>query len=94
MRPVLEHLRLLERHLRGQPTLAETAAWQLRLHQEPKLAAETAELRQLYAGLREAGRQQLRQELAAIHARLYPPRRRSWLRAAVAAAVWQLGRRR
>lgn len=92
MRPELEHLQLLEYHLRGRPTPAEAAAWQLRLRAEPALAAETNAQQLLYAALREAGRQQLRQELTAIHARLYPLHRRFWLGALVAAARRLSGR--
>ena len=63
MRPALERLRQIERHLLGRSSEAEAAQWQLQLLTDPELAADTQAQQQLYDALRDAGRRQLRQEL-------------------------------
>jgi hypothetical protein len=79
MRPALERLRRIERHLLGQPTPAEAADWQLQRLLDPELATDAEAQAQLYHALHEAGRRQLRQELEVIHARLHRAcRRRTW----------------
>lgn len=76
MRPELERLHLIEQHLLGPTTPADAAAWQARLLLDPALREEADAQRQLYAGLRVAGRRQLRHELAGIHDRLFAGQRR------------------
>ncbi|TGE27628.1 hypothetical protein [Hymenobacter metallicola] len=83
MRPALERLRLIERHLLGRPTPVEAAQWQLQLLTDPELAPDAATQQHLYHALHEAGRQQLRQELEQIHRRYErQTRRRGWVQAA------------
>lgn len=79
MRPELERLRLIEQQLLNGPAALPAAEWRLRELSDGELAADTAAQQQLYRGLRQAGRQQLRHELRQIHARLYPSRW-AWLR--------------
>jgi hypothetical protein len=93
MRPDLTRLQRIEQHLLLPATPAETAAWQLQTLLDPELAADTAVQQQLYAGLRQAGRQQLRQELQLIHHQLYGPGSAGWLRAAVGGLRTLLKRR-
>ena len=82
MRSELNRLQRIEAFLLGQPTPAQAADWHLQTLLDPELAAD-AEAQQLaYRALQQAGRQQLRHELAAIHERLYGPRRSWWQ------AVW------
>jgi hypothetical protein len=83
MRPELERLRLIEQQLLHGPTALPAEDWQLRLLLDGELAADTATQRQLHLGLRQAGRRQLRRELAGIHARLYGPPASPWAR------LWQ-----
>ena len=71
MRPDLERLRLIEQQLLNTPTALPAEDWHLRQLLDGELAADAETQRQLYYGLRQAGRQQLRQELRQIHARLY-----------------------
>jgi hypothetical protein len=81
MRPELERLQRIEAQLLGPaPTAAD---WPLQLLLDPTLAADAEVQQQLYQGLRQAGRRQLRAELNAIHAQLYAPRQ-SWTSTAVA----------
>lgn len=69
MRPELERLQFVEAHvLAGAVPAAE---WQRRALLDPSLEADALAQRQLYCGLRAAGRRQLRHELAQIHARFY-----------------------
>ncbi|WP_139925265.1 hypothetical protein [Hymenobacter sp. DG01] len=83
MRPALDYLRQLERYLLGQPTAAEAEAWRVRQLVDAELAADVATQQLLYQGLQLAGRQQLRQELELIHARLErPARRHTWWQSA------------
>ncbi|MBD2723562.1 MULTISPECIES: hypothetical protein [Hymenobacter] len=79
MRPELERLQLIEQHLLNGPAALPAGDWNLRLLLDGELAADTATQQRLYQGLRRAGRQQLRQELRSIHARLYRGRW-AWLR--------------
>lgn len=76
MRPELERLHLIEQHLLGPATPADAVVWEARLLLDPALRAEAEAQRGLYAGIRAAGRQQLRQELDAMHERLFANRRR------------------
>lgn len=89
MRPELERLRRMEEQLLCGPAALPAAEWQLQLLLDPELQADAEAQQRLYAGLRAAGRQQLRGELAAIHTRLYgpppsawPQRAAAWLRSA------------
>lgn len=85
MRPELERLRRLEEHLLGEVAL---------LPLDAALPADLDLQRQLYEGLRQAGRQQLRHELAAIHERLYGPAAGRWTWARLAAGWRQVFVRR
>lgn len=76
MRPELERLHLIEQHLLGPTAPADAMVWEARLLLDPALREEAETQRGLYAGIRAAGRQQLRQELDAIHAQLFGSRRR------------------
>ena len=71
MRPALERLCLIEQHLLSGPAALPAADWHLRQLLDGELAADAAAQQRLYHGLRAAGRQQLRRELRAVHARLY-----------------------
>jgi hypothetical protein len=75
MRPELERLQLIEQQLLPGLTAMPPADWNLRLLLDSDLADDAATQQQLYQGLRLAGRHQLRRELAAIHTRLYGPKR-------------------
>ena len=79
MRPELERLQLIEQQLRGGPAALPAAEWHLRQLLDGDLAADAEAQRQLYHGLRLAGRQQLRRELKCIQAHLYAPRATGWL---------------
>jgi hypothetical protein len=83
MRPELERLRLIEQQLLHGPAALPAEDWNLRLLLDGELAADTRAQQQLYRGLRLAGRHQLRQELTAIHSRLYGPPASPWAR------LWQ-----
>ncbi|WP_035566048.1 hypothetical protein [Hymenobacter sp. IS2118] len=72
MRSELERLQLIEQRLLRTPAALPAEEWQLRQLFDGELRADAAAQWQLYRGLRQAGRHQLRQELAAIHAGLYP----------------------
>lgn len=71
MRPELERLHLIEQQLLNTPAALSAEDWHLRRLLDGELAADAAAQQQLYHGLRQAGRQQLRQELRTIHARLH-----------------------
>jgi hypothetical protein len=79
MRPELERLQLIEQQLLDGPAALPAETWNVRLLVDSELAADAQMQQQLYHGLRLAGRQQLRQELRLIHARLYTGRF-AWLR--------------
>jgi hypothetical protein len=79
MRPELERLQLIEQQLLGGPAALPAPEWHLRQLLDGDLAADAEAQRQLYHGLRRAGRQQLRHELARIHQQLYAPRASGWL---------------
>lgn len=79
MRPELERLQLIEQQLLNGPAALPAEDWHLRQLFDGELAADTQMQRQLYHGLRLAGRQQLRQELRQIHERLHTGRF-AWLR--------------
>ena len=79
MRPELERLYLIEQQLLNTPAALPAGDWHLHQLLDGELAADTAAQQQLYHGLRQAGRQQLRQELRTIHARLHDGWR-GWLR--------------
>ncbi|MDO7885916.1 hypothetical protein [Hymenobacter cheonanensis] len=78
MRPELERLLRLEEQLLNGPAAVPATEWQLQLLLDPDLQADAKAQQRLYAGLRAAGRRQLRSELAAIHARLYGPPPGAW----------------
>jgi hypothetical protein len=84
MRPELERLWLIEQQLLHGPA----ADWHLRRLLDPDLDADTDAQQQLYHGLRLAGQRQLRQELAAIHARLYAREPHRWLAWPRRAGAW------
>ena len=79
MRPELERLHLIEQQLLNTPAALSAEDWRLRQLFDSELADDTEAQQQLYHGLRQAGRQQLRQELHQIHVRLYGGRW-AWLR--------------
>ena len=79
MRPELERLHLIEQQLLNGPAALPAEDWNVRLLIDGELAADAEAQHQLYHGLRLAGRQQLRQELRLIHARLHGGWR-AWLR--------------
>ncbi len=76
MRPELERLHLIEQHLLGPTAPADVVGWEARLLLDPTLRADADAQRRLYAGIRAAGRRQLRQELTGIHQRLFGGQRR------------------
>lgn len=79
MRPELERLHLIEQQLLNGPAFLPAEDWHLHQLFDGELEADAEAQRQLYHGLRRAGRQQLRQELHQIHARLYAPQTEGWL---------------
>ena len=79
MRPELERLQLIEQQLLNTPAALPAKDWNVRLLLDGELAMDADAQRQLYHGLRLAGRQQLRQELRLIHERLHTGRF-AWLR--------------
>jgi hypothetical protein len=79
MRPELERLALIEGQLLRGPAALPAADWNLQLLLDGELHADAVAQQQLYAGLRTAGQHQLRQELAAIHTRLYAARPGRWV---------------
>ena len=79
MRPELERLQLIEQQLLNTPIALPAEDWNVRLLTDGELAMDADAQRQLYYGLRLAGRQQLRQELRLIHERLHTGRF-AWLR--------------
>jgi hypothetical protein len=81
MRPELERLHLIEQQLLQTPAALPTAEWQLRQLFDGELATDADLQQQLYHGLRQAGRQQLKRELCTIHAQLYDSPGRCWLAA-------------
>ncbi len=76
MRPELDRLHLIEQYLLGPAAPADALVWEARLLLDPALRADTDAQRRMYAGLRAAGRRQLRQELTDIHQRLFGGQRR------------------
>lgn len=78
MRPELERLRLIEQQLLNGPAALPAEAWHLRQLLDSELATDAEAQRQLYHGLRLAGRRQLRHELRLLHERLYAPRAINW----------------
>ncbi|KUG08572.1 hypothetical protein [Solirubrum puertoriconensis] len=92
MRPELARLANLEQQLLGtQPPVPE-AEWQRMLLLDTGLAADAHAQQQLYAGLKLAGRRQLRHELEAIHSGLYGPVAAGWLRRTTARLQQALSR--
>jgi hypothetical protein len=74
VRPELLRLARLEAHLLGGPPPPDTAAaWHLARLTDAEWDADAAALQTTYAGLRAAGRRQLRHELRALHHQLYGP---------------------
>lgn len=78
MRPGLERLHFVEQQLLNGPAALPAADWHLRTLFDGELAADAEAQQRLYNGLRQAGRQQLRRELQAIHAQLYAPSGYRW----------------
>ncbi|QDA61457.1 hypothetical protein [Hymenobacter jejuensis] len=78
MRPELERLQRIERHLRGESQPADAPDWNVQLLLDPDLRADAEAQQLLYQGLYSAGRRQLRRELTAIHNRLYGTPRSGW----------------
>jgi hypothetical protein len=93
MRPELERLQHIEQHLLGARPAPEEAVWAARQLLDPALRPDVEAQQLVYRELQLAGRRQLRQELSAIHARLYGGTRqpRRWLQQA-AGALQQLRR--
>lgn len=83
MRPELERLRRIEQHLLG-PAGAVPAAY---LALDAALPADAEAQRRVYEALHQAGQRQLRQELAAIHERLYGKEVGRWSWAAAASGI-------
>ena len=83
MRPELERLHFIEQQLLHGPAAPPADEWKLRLLLDGELQADTVVQQQLYQGLRLAGQGQLRQELAAIHTKLYGPQQ------SPLASLWQ-----
>ena len=83
MRPELKRLRYIEHYLLHGRLPEGAPEWAVQMLLDGELAADAAVQAQLYEGLRVAGRQQLRQELQAIHQHLYGtpplPPGRGWL---------------
>jgi hypothetical protein len=93
MRPELERLQTIERHLLAAVPPLEAVTWNVQLLFDADLQADTETQRLLYQGIYLAGQRQLRRELAAIHQRLYAPRRTGWLHTAGAGLRSLLTRR-
>lgn len=73
MRPELERLRRIEQHLLDPAATADLRGG------DPALPADADAQRRAYQALYLAGQRQLRQELAAIHQRLYGPGTGRWV---------------
>lgn len=84
MRPELERLQTIECQLLSATPPLDKADWSVQLLLDADLLADTEAQRLLYQGIYLAGQRQLRRELAAIHQRLYAPRRTGWLHTATA----------
>lgn len=84
MRPELKRLQRIEQHLLGGPQPGQAEEWVLQQLLDADLEADTEAQRRVYQGLYVAGRHQLRQELEAIHERLYGPRPGHWRQLATA----------
>ncbi|MGI4869746.1 MAG: hypothetical protein ACRYFX_01060 [Janthinobacterium lividum] len=83
MRPELERLHLIEQQLLNGAAALPAPEWHLRQLLDSELAVDAEAQQQLYYGLRQAGRQQLRRELRLLHKRLYAPQATgllAWLR--------------
>jgi hypothetical protein len=81
MRSELERLRLIEQQLLQTPAAVPADQWRLRQLFDAELAADADLQQQLYHGLHQAGRQQLKRELRAIHAQLYDAPGLRWMAA-------------
>lgn len=81
MRPELERLQQIEQYLLHHRSPEQVAEWRVQELLDADLGLDTDAQRLTYQGIRTAGRQQLRQELTAIHQQLYGPRRRNRLSA-------------
>jgi hypothetical protein len=72
MRPALEEIKKLEAFISGTLPEESQQETEIRLLWDQELQQKLALQQITYRALREAGREQLRQELKLIHARLYP----------------------
>ncbi|MDO7873264.1 hypothetical protein Q5H93_00860 [Hymenobacter sp. ASUV-10] len=81
MRPELDRLHLIEQQLLQTPAALPASEWHLRQLFDGELTADAALQRQLYHGLHQAGRQQLKRELRTIHTQLYGSPGPRWLAA-------------
>jgi hypothetical protein len=88
MRPELERLHFIEQQLLNTSAAVTAEEWQLRGLLDGELHADAMAQQRLYQGLRLAGRRQLRHELAAIHARLYPRQPSFWVQPMHRLASW------
>lgn len=88
MRPDLERLRLIEQQLLQTPAALPAAEWQLHQLFDGELAIDTDLQQQLYRGLHQAGRRQLKRELRAIHTQLYNSPTPGWLAALRSCWSW------
>lgn len=71
MRPELEEIKLLESFLGGRLAEEEELEVEIRLLWDQHWQQKVAQQQLAYRAIREAGRQQLRLELHAIHRKLY-----------------------
>lgn len=78
MRPELERLQRIERHLLNTPQPGQAAEWALQQLFDTELEVDTQAQELVYQALQVAGRRQLHQELQQIHEQLYGPRAGRW----------------
>lgn len=71
MRPALEETKLLEDYINGHLDEERQLEMEICLLWDQELKSKLYLQRQAYRALREVGRQQLRQQLRAIHTRLF-----------------------
>ncbi|QCR24118.1 hypothetical protein [Pontibacter sp. SGAir0037] len=71
MRPELEEIKDLENYLQGHLSAEEELEIEIRLLWDQEWKQQVAQQQLSYSAIREAGRKHLRQELQAIHKRLF-----------------------
>ena len=71
MRPELEEIQLLEHYLSGRLGEEQEQELEIRLLWDQEWQQQVAQQQLAYRAIREAGRQQLRHELQAIHQKLF-----------------------